>query len=165
MFAAGANAQFNTNGSVEMHDVMRERLWRKLQVLPDEQIYQVLDYIEFIESKYARSRAPEPDALQRFAEKFEDRMRDLAVAPRYIAGAVGMFGTANKVVKGVMDAGKEVVDAGIATVDAGIEMLNSASVPAQTTKNTQTRLSSGESIIVTSTRRPSSTDETPDGAA
>jgi hypothetical protein len=156
-----------------MHDVMRERLWRKLQVLPDEQLYQVLDYIEFMESKYARSRAPEPDALQRFAEKFEDRMRDLAVAPRYIAGAVGMFGTANKVMKGVMDAGKDVVDAGIATVDAGIEMLNSAVVPApgttrtppaHTTQTTQTRLSSGETIVVSSTRT-SSPEEKPDGGA
>jgi hypothetical protein len=149
----------------KMHDVMRERLWRKLQVLPDEQIYQVLDYIEFIESKYARSRAPEPDALQRFAEKFEDRMRDLAVAPRYIAGAVGMFGTANKVMKGVMDAGKEVVDVGIATVDAGIEMLNTAAAPAQTTKSTQTRLTSGETIVVSATRTPSPTDETSGGAS
>jgi hypothetical protein len=147
-----------------MHDVMRERLWRKLQVLPDEQLYQVLDYIEFMESKYARARAPEPDALQRFAEKFEDRMRDLAVAPRYIAGAVGMFGTANKVVKGVMDAGKGVVDVGIATVDAGIEMLNSAPAPAQTTpKSPPARLPAADAGKTSSP--PAATDDNSSGAA
>ncbi len=114
-----------------MHDVMRERLWRKLQVLPDEQLYQVLDYIEFLESKYAPGRATEPSPLQKFAEKFEDRMRDLSVAPRYIRGAVGMFGTASTVMKGVVDASKQVVDVGISALDAGVEMVSGASKPVE----------------------------------
>lgn len=112
-----------------MHDVMRERLWRKLQVLPDEQLYQVLDYIEFLESKYAPGRAAEPSPLQRFAERFEDRLRDLSVAPRYIKGAVGMFGTASSVMKGVVDASKQVVDVGISALDAGVEMVSGAAKP------------------------------------
>jgi hypothetical protein len=40
-----------------MHDILRERIWRKLQALPPEQVYQVLDYLEFLEAKYARDRA------------------------------------------------------------------------------------------------------------
>ena len=57
-----------------MHDVMRKRLWRKLEALPDEQLYQVLDFIEFLEAKYAPGKAPaaridyvelrDPDSLQ-----------------------------------------------------------------------------------------------------
>jgi hypothetical protein len=33
-----------------MHDALRQRLIRKIESLPDEQIYQILDYIEFLES-------------------------------------------------------------------------------------------------------------------
>ncbi len=36
-----------------MHDVLRTRLLRKLESLPEAQVYQVLDYIEFLESKYS----------------------------------------------------------------------------------------------------------------
>jgi len=80
-----------------MHDVMRKRLLRKLEVLPDEQLYQVLDFIEFLEQKYARERAVEPDGLQRFAERLEDRMRVRALSPRAMSGAMKVIGTAGRV--------------------------------------------------------------------
>ena len=66
-----------------MHDVMRKRLWRKLEALPEEQLYQVLDYIEFLESKYAPGAAAEPGSLQRFAGHVTIGFR---VASRYAAG-------------------------------------------------------------------------------
>jgi len=91
-----------------MHEILRERLMRKLSVLPEAQLYQVLDYIEFLESKYAPGRAARPDSLQRFAERLEDGMRMRNVAPRVISGTVGLMGTARKVVQGVADAGKEI---------------------------------------------------------
>ena len=34
-----------------MNEILQERLRRKLDTLPDEKAYQVLDYIEFLESK------------------------------------------------------------------------------------------------------------------
>jgi hypothetical protein len=37
-----------------MHEILRERLSRQIEALPEEQLYQVLDYIEFLTSKYAR---------------------------------------------------------------------------------------------------------------
>lgn len=80
---------------------------RKLGVLPEQQVYQVLDYIEFLESKYAPGRAPRPDGLQRFAERLEDGMRMRNVAPKVISGTVGLMGTARKVIQGVSDAGRE----------------------------------------------------------
>jgi hypothetical protein len=92
-----------------MHDVMRERVWRKLQVLPEAQLYQVLDYIEFLESKYAPGRAPKPDSLQRFAERLEDGMRVRSVAPKVISGTVGLVGTANKLLRTVTDAGRAIL--------------------------------------------------------
>lgn len=94
-----------------MHDILRERLWRKLETLPEAQIYQVLDYIEFLESKYAPGRTREPDPLTKFAERFEDSMRMRSVAPKVILGTVGLMGTARKVVRGVTDAGKDLLGA------------------------------------------------------
>jgi hypothetical protein len=94
-----------------MHDVLRERLWRKLDVLPEAQLYQVLDYIEFLESKYAPGRSAPPSALQKFAERLEDGMRLRNVAPQVISGTVGLMGTAHKVIRGVSDAGRGLLDA------------------------------------------------------
>jgi hypothetical protein len=92
-----------------MHDIMRERVWRKLEALPPEQLYQVLDYIEFLEAKYAQAKARQPDALQRFAERLEDGMRMRAVAPRVISGTVGLLGSARRVLRTVSDAGREML--------------------------------------------------------
>ena len=92
-----------------MNDVLRDRLWRKLDVLPESQLYQVLDYIEFLESKYAPGRALAPSALQKFAERLEDGMRLRNVAPKVISGTVGLMGTATRVMRGVSDAGREIV--------------------------------------------------------
>jgi len=91
-----------------MNDILRDRIMRKLSVLPDVQLYQILDYIEFMESKYAPGRAPRPDGLQRFAERLEDGMRMRNVAPKVISGTVGMMGTARKVIMGVAEAGREI---------------------------------------------------------
>jgi hypothetical protein len=94
-----------------MHDILRERLWRKLEALQEPQVYQVLDYIEFLESKYAPGQVREPDVLTKFAERFEDSMRMRSVAPKVIVGAVGLMGTARKVVRGVTGAGKDLLGA------------------------------------------------------
>ncbi|HSJ08647.1 MAG TPA: hypothetical protein VK928_02010 [Longimicrobiales bacterium] len=88
-----------------MHDILRERVWRRLEALPQEQLYQALDYIEFLEAKYAREQARRPDALQKFAERVEDGLRFRSVAPKVITGTVGLLGTARRVMKTVSDAG------------------------------------------------------------
>jgi hypothetical protein len=92
-----------------MHDILRERVWRKLQVLPQEQVYQVLDYIEFLEARYAREQAMEPDAIQRFAERLEDGMRMRSLGPKVISGTVGLLGTARRVLRTVSDAGRDIM--------------------------------------------------------
>ncbi len=94
-----------------MHEILRDRLWRKLEALPEQQIYQVLDYIEFLESKYAPGQVLEPDMLTKFAERFEDSMRMRSVAPKVILGTVGLMGTARKVMRGVTGAGKDLLGA------------------------------------------------------
>jgi hypothetical protein len=92
-----------------MHDILRERIWRKLQSLPPDQVYQALDYIEFLEAKYAREQASRPDAIQKFAERLEDGLRLRSVAPRVISGTVGLLGTARRVIRSVSDAGREIL--------------------------------------------------------
>jgi len=92
-----------------MHDILKERVWRRLQTLPQEQLYQVLDYIEFLEAKYAKEKAREPDALQKFAERMEDSMRMRSVAPKVISGTVGLLGTARRVMRTVSDAGRDLL--------------------------------------------------------
>jgi hypothetical protein len=64
-----------------MHDVLRDRLWRKLDALPEPQLYQVLDYIEFLESKYAPGRWAPPTALEKFSDRLGDGNRQRQLAP------------------------------------------------------------------------------------
>lgn len=93
-----------------MHEILRKRLLRKLEVLPEDQLYQVLDYIEFLESKYAREPAREPSGIQGFAERLEDRLRARSVVPSFMSGTMRMFGAAGRLVDEVSDAGRGVVE-------------------------------------------------------
>jgi hypothetical protein len=92
-----------------MHDVLRQRLLRKIESLPDEQIYQVLDYIEFLESKYAATAAVEASGLQKFAEGLEDKLRRRAVSPSTIREAFQLISAADRVLSGVSSAGKQIL--------------------------------------------------------
>jgi hypothetical protein len=89
-----------------MHDIMKERIWRRLEALPPDQVYQVLDFLEFLETKYARDQGRQPDAIQRFAERLEDNMRFRSVAPKVISGTVGLLGSARRVLQTVSEAGR-----------------------------------------------------------
>jgi hypothetical protein len=92
-----------------MHDVMRKRLMRLLEALPDDQLYQVLDYIEFLEAKYAPRPVAESSGLQRFAERFEDQMRARSLAPRVVSGTMKLIGTAGRVVDNLAETGQELL--------------------------------------------------------
>jgi hypothetical protein len=92
-----------------MQEVTRKRLLRRLETLPEEQLYQVLDFIEFLEAKYARDAARKPDAFQQFAERVEDQMRVRSLAPRAMRGTMRVMSTAGKVLDGVRDLGRGLV--------------------------------------------------------
>ena len=68
-----------------MNDILRERLIRKLDTLSEDRIYQILDYIDFLESKYAPKPSMAQNPLKRFAEGVEDTLR----AGRMSAGVIG----------------------------------------------------------------------------
>ena len=92
-----------------MHEILKDRVMRRLEALPQEQVYQVLDYIEFLEAKYAKEKAHQPDELQKFAERVEDSLRMRSVAPKVLSGTVGQLGSARKVMRTVSDAGRDIL--------------------------------------------------------
>ncbi len=104
-----------------MHDVLRTRLLRKIESLPEDQIYQVLDYIEFLESKYARDLEREASGLQRFAEGLEDRLRKRAVSPATLREAFQLISAADRALSGVAKAGKQLLGDLNGVMDAPVE--------------------------------------------
>lgn len=91
-----------------MNATLRDRILRKLDTLPDERGYQVLDYVEFLESRYAEKTAQSPNAFQRFAEGVEDSLRAGRVSAATIAETMGLLNKAMGVLSGVAAAGKSV---------------------------------------------------------
>jgi hypothetical protein len=92
-----------------VNDVLAERIRRKLEVMPDEQAYQVLDYIEFLESKYSQRAAGAP-AFQKVAETLEDTMRAGRVPVNIIRGTMDAVGKAGRFLGGLAAAGRAAVE-------------------------------------------------------
>lgn len=104
-----------------MHDVLRQRLMRKIESLPEEQVYQVLDYIEFLESKYSRSLQVEASGLQRFAESLEDRLRKKALSPHTLREAFQLIAAADRVLSSVSSAGRQIINELGSVAEAPVE--------------------------------------------
>lgn len=88
-----------------MHEVLRQRLARQIEALPEEKIYQVLDYIEFLNSKYARG-VQGASGLQRFGERLQDKLRGQGVGLSAIRGTLDAVSTADRMVSGLTEAGR-----------------------------------------------------------
>ena len=92
-----------------MNDLLKQRIGRLLESLPDERGYQILDYIEFLDSKYAE-RARPGGILAKITETVEDTMRAGKLPIQAISGTMGIMDSAAKVMKGLAAAGQAVVD-------------------------------------------------------
>lgn len=103
-----------------MHDILKDRILRRLETLPDERLYQVLDYIEFLESRYAQRQSPGPNVFQRFAEGVEDTLRAGNVSVTAVSEAMGFMSKAMGVLNGVAAAGKSVANDIVATGRAAV---------------------------------------------
>jgi hypothetical protein len=114
-----------------MNDILRERLVRKLDTLPDEKIYQILDYIDFLESKYAPKPSTAPNPLKRFAEGVEDTLRAGKMSANVIGGTMNVMNKAVGVLTDVANAGKSV-----ATGIAGVASSVASPTPTTTTDPT-----------------------------
>src|SRR5687767_8117538 len=91
-----------------MNDILRERLVRKLDTLSEERIYQILDYIDFLESKYAPKPSTAQNPLKRFAEGVEDTLRAGRMSAGVIGGTMSVMNKAVGVLTDVANAGKSV---------------------------------------------------------
>jgi len=91
-----------------MNEHLRERITRKLDALGDERGYQILDYVEFLESRYAERQATGATAFTRFTEAVEDRLRAGKVSATTIAEAMNLMNRAANVLNGALAAGRSV---------------------------------------------------------
>jgi hypothetical protein len=93
-----------------MNDHLRDRILRKLDTLTDERGYQVLDYVEFLESRYAERQQPGQNAFSRFTEAVEDKMRAGKVSAQTISETMGLLNRAVGILNGVAAAGRSVAN-------------------------------------------------------
>ncbi len=89
-----------------MNEHLRDRILRKLETLSDERGYQVLDFVEFLESRYAERQAPNANTFTRFTEAIEDKLRAGKVSASAIAETVGFMNRAASVLNNAVETGK-----------------------------------------------------------
>jgi len=95
-----------------MNELLKQRVLRRIENLSDERGYQILDYVEFLESKYAQRAAP-TGIFAKITETVEDTMRAGRLPIKAISGTMGLMESASKVMKGVAAAAQAVVDEAI----------------------------------------------------
>ena len=92
-----------------MNEQLKQRILRRLETMADERGYQILDFVEFLESKYAQRAAPS-NLFAKISEGIEDTMRAARIPIRAIQGTTGIMDSAGKVMKGVAAAAESVVN-------------------------------------------------------
>ena len=92
-----------------MNDLLKQRINRLLEALDDEKGYQVLDYAEFLTSKYAERSQPD-GFLSKITSTVENTMRAGKLPIQAISGTMGLMDSAAKVMKGLAAAGQAVVE-------------------------------------------------------
>ncbi|HEY3011973.1 MAG TPA: hypothetical protein VGJ36_04440 [Gemmatimonadales bacterium] len=92
-----------------MNDLLRQRINRLLEALDDEKAYQVLDYAEFLNSKYAERSQP-TGIFAKITATVENTMRAGKLPIQAISGTMGLMDSAAKVMKGLAAAGQAVVE-------------------------------------------------------
>src|SRR6478672_10965753 len=95
-----------------MNPYLRDKLLQKLETIADERGYQLLDYAEFLESKYAERQptgsAAAANPLSRFADAVEEKLRAGRVSATTVAETMNLMNKAVGVLNGAAAAGKSV---------------------------------------------------------
>ena len=115
-----------------MNEHLRQRILRKLESLPDDRGYQILDYVEFLETKYAERAAPTANPFTKFTDAVEDRLRAGRVSASAIAETVGLMNRAATVLTGAMQATKSMANE-LASVPEAMRQAASAATTSTTT--------------------------------
>src|SRR5262249_14087796 len=113
-----------------MNEHLRDRILRKLETLSDERAYQVLDYVEFLESKYAQRASPSASTFTRFTEAIEDQLRAGRVSATASAETVGVMNRAANVLNSALEPGRNMASGLVSSTRPG------PSTPPTTTPST-----------------------------
>ena len=93
-----------------MNEHLRDRILRKLDTLSDERGYQVLDYVEFLESRYAERQTTSANTFTRFTEAIEDKLRAGKVSASAIAETVGFMNRAASALTNAVETGRSMAN-------------------------------------------------------
>ena len=100
-----------------MNEQLKQRVLRRLESLSDERGYQILDYVEFLESKYAERASPS-GFLAKLSETVEDTMRAGKLPIQAITGTMSVMDSATRLMKGLAAAGSAVVDEAVRAAES-----------------------------------------------
>ncbi|WP_419940756.1 hypothetical protein [Candidatus Palauibacter sp.] len=89
-----------------MNEILGKKIWRKLQALPEEQQYEVADFVDYLSSKYASRPAPGADPFQHFAESVHRGLRRTKASTTAVKGTMKVLGAADRVIESFREAGR-----------------------------------------------------------
>jgi hypothetical protein len=92
-----------------MNDNLKARIAGRLGGLSDDVGRQVLDYIEFLESKYNRSTRT-PSTVQRITENLEDRIGGVRISDVAAKGTAQVMEAAGKLMEGLASASRVIAE-------------------------------------------------------
>lgn len=92
-----------------MNEKLRDTIHERIKGLPDEAARQLLDYVEFLESKCNRSSRP-PTTFERIADNVEGTLRGTRFGEAALRGGAEILEAAGSVIRGVAAAGRAVAD-------------------------------------------------------
>lgn len=118
-----------------MNEHLRDRILRKLETLSDERGYQVLDYVEFLESRYAERQSPSANVFTRFTEAIEDKLRAGKVSASAIAETVGFMNRAANVLNSAVETGKNMATELVNTTRSSSSSSGTPEPPPSTTSS------------------------------
>jgi hypothetical protein len=111
-----------------MNEHLRQRILRRLDSLSDDRAYQILDYVEFLETKYAERASPGATPFTKFTDAVEDKLRAGRISASAIADTVGLMNRAASVLNGAMEATKSIANE-LAAVPGAVRTTVSGTVP------------------------------------
>jgi len=92
-----------------MNELLRKRIERHLENLSDDQGYQVLDYVEFLEAKYGTADR-KPTTFERVTEGVEDALRAGRLPVTAIRETMHAVDSASRLMQRLADAGRGAVE-------------------------------------------------------
>jgi hypothetical protein len=92
-----------------MNELLRKRIERHLENLSDEQGYQLLDYVEFLEGKYGTADR-KPTTFERFTDGVENALRAGRLPATAIRETMHAVDSASRLMQRLAEAGRGAVD-------------------------------------------------------